>query len=171
MSSKKFIPFKDFQSDQIQRSCCKIFTAHYACRNSDLNLTRTTNGVIFQIINLLIESWGVRLTCLDCNLKTLFRLHRCICDIALLVWKRRSFCKERRFEAYYASNIGWKNGPIINLDAGRFSFQERYFVYITVELLYNEPLYNEVPGTTINYFLTRPKIVKCMRGGMKTELP
>ena len=104
----KFIPFKDFQSDQIQRSCCKIFTAHYACRNSNLNLTRTTNGVIFQIINLLIESWGLRLTCLDCNLETPFRLHRCICDIALLVWKRRSFCKERRFEAYYASNIGWK---------------------------------------------------------------
>ena len=26
----------------------------------------TTNRFIFQIINLLIESWGVRLTCLDC---------------------------------------------------------------------------------------------------------
>ena len=70
MSSKKLNPFKDFQSDQIQRSSRKIFTAHYACRNAALNLTPvtgTTNGFIFQIINSLIESWGVRLTWFDCN--------------------------------------------------------------------------------------------------------
>ena len=70
MSSKQFYPFKDFQSDQIQRSSRKIFTAHYACRNAALNLTPvtgTTNGFIFQIINSLIESCGVRLTCLDCK--------------------------------------------------------------------------------------------------------
>ena len=39
-------------------------------QNAELNLTPvtgTTNGFIFQIINSLIESWGVRLTCLDCN--------------------------------------------------------------------------------------------------------
>ena len=63
MSSKKLNLFKDFQSDQIQRSSHKIFTAHYACRNEALNLTPvtgTTNGFIFQIINSLIESWGVR---------------------------------------------------------------------------------------------------------------
>ena len=61
MSSKKLNPFKDFQSDQIQRSACTIFTAHYACRNAALNLTPvtgTTNRFIFQIINSLIESWG-----------------------------------------------------------------------------------------------------------------
>ena len=72
MSSKKLNPFKDFQSDQIQRSSRKIFTAHYACRNAALNLTPvtgTTNGFIFQIINSLIESWGVRLTWVDYNLK------------------------------------------------------------------------------------------------------
>ena len=54
-------PFKDFQSDQKQRSSRKIFTAHYACRNAALNLTPvtgTTNRFIFQIINSLIESWG-----------------------------------------------------------------------------------------------------------------
>ena len=70
MSSKKLNPFKDFQSDGIQRSSRKIFTAHYACRNTALNLTPvrgTTNGLIFQIINTLTESWGARLTCLDCN--------------------------------------------------------------------------------------------------------
>ena len=75
MSSKKLNPFKDFQSDQIQRSSRKIFTAHYACRNAALNLTPVTgktNGFIFQIINSLIESWGVRLTWFDCKL--LFRL-------------------------------------------------------------------------------------------------
>ena len=62
MCSKKFNPFKDFQFDQIKRSSLKIFTAHYACRKADLNLTLvagTTNGFIFQIINSLIESWGV----------------------------------------------------------------------------------------------------------------
>ena len=50
---------KGFQSDQIQRSSRKIFTAQYACRNADSNLTLvtgTTNGFIFQIINSLIES-------------------------------------------------------------------------------------------------------------------
>ena len=70
MSSKKLNAFKDFQSDQIQRSSRKIFTAHYACRNAALNLipvTGTTNGFIFQIINSLIKYWGVRLTWFDCN--------------------------------------------------------------------------------------------------------
>ena len=70
MSSKKLNPCKDFQSDQIPRSSRKIFNAHYACRNDALNLTPvtgTTNGFIFQIINSLIESWGVRLTWFDCN--------------------------------------------------------------------------------------------------------
>ena len=68
MSSKKLDPFKDFQSDQIQRSSHKIFTAHYTCRNAALNLTPVTgmtNGFIFQIINSQIESWGVRLTWFD----------------------------------------------------------------------------------------------------------
>ena len=71
MSSKNFNSFKDFQSDQIQTNSRKLFTAHYACSNSDLSLTPvtgTTNGFIFQIINSLIESWGVHLTCFDCNL-------------------------------------------------------------------------------------------------------
>ena len=70
MSSKKLNAFKDFQSDQIQRSSRKIFTAYYVCRNAALNLTPvtgTTNGLIFQIINSLTESWGVRLTWFDCN--------------------------------------------------------------------------------------------------------
>ena len=70
MSVKKLYSFKDFQSDQIQRSSRKIFTAHYACRNADLNLTLVTgmtNGFIFEIINSLIESLVVCLTCLDCK--------------------------------------------------------------------------------------------------------
>ena len=77
MSSKKLNPIKDFQSDQIQKGSRKIFTAHYACRNAALNLTPvtgTTNGFTFQMINSLIESWGVCLTCFDCNKKN-FSLH------------------------------------------------------------------------------------------------
>ena len=45
MSSKNLNPFKDFQSDQIQRSSRKILTAHYACRNAALNLTPVTGRV------------------------------------------------------------------------------------------------------------------------------
>ena len=73
LASKNFNSFKDFQSDQIQTSSRKLFTAHFACRNSDLNLTPvtgTTNGFTFQIINSLIESWGVRLTCFGCKANT-----------------------------------------------------------------------------------------------------
>ena len=73
MSSKQFYPFKDFQSNQIQGSARKIFTAHYACRDADMNLTPvtgTTNGFIFQMINSLIELWGQRLMCLDCKSKS-----------------------------------------------------------------------------------------------------
>ena len=40
MSSKKFNPLKDVQSDQIQKY--KIFTAYYTCRNADLTLTLVT---------------------------------------------------------------------------------------------------------------------------------
>ena len=57
MSSKDFNLFKDFQSDKIQTSSRKLFSAHYACRNSDLNLTLvtgTTNGFIFQTRNTCI---------------------------------------------------------------------------------------------------------------------
>ena len=62
MSSKAFNPFKDIQSDQMQRSSLKIFTAHYAYRNADLNLTPvmgTTNGFIFSNNQFTPESfWG-----------------------------------------------------------------------------------------------------------------
>ena len=62
MSSKTFNPYKDFHSDQRQRSSRKIFTAHYAWRNADSNLkpvTGTTNGFIFsnnQFINRIFWS-------------------------------------------------------------------------------------------------------------------
>ena len=39
MSLKQFHPFKDFQSDQVQRSSREIFPAPYACSHADLNLT------------------------------------------------------------------------------------------------------------------------------------
>ena len=62
MSFKKFHPFKDFQSVQIQRSSRNIFTAHYACRMPNWiwhqSRKQLIDGFIFQIINSLIESWG-----------------------------------------------------------------------------------------------------------------
>ena len=50
MSSKKFNPFKDFQSDQIQRSSRKIFTAHCAYRNADFNLTLFRDGPLENLL-------------------------------------------------------------------------------------------------------------------------
>ena len=81
MSSKKLNPFKDFQSAQIQRSSHKIFTAYYIILIAHhLNIltpvTGMTNGFIFQIINSLIESSGVRLTCFDCNSSVNLRCQR-----------------------------------------------------------------------------------------------
>ena len=55
------LTFKDFQSDQIQRSSRQILTPHYAWRNAHLNLTLvtgTTTGFIFQMVTSLTESWG-----------------------------------------------------------------------------------------------------------------
>ena len=44
------------------------FTAHYACKNAEMNLkSATTNGFNFRIINSLMGAWGVRLTLLDCK--------------------------------------------------------------------------------------------------------
>ena len=63
MSSKKLNPFKDFQSDQIQRSYRKIFTAHYACRNAALNLTPVT-GTTGQY-----KTWTA-----DCGLRTGYKI-------------------------------------------------------------------------------------------------
>ena len=65
------------------KSLCGPPGLHYACRNADLNFTRvtgTTNGFIFQIIDSLIEYWGVRLTCLDCKGTKSFAL----CDLKRL---------------------------------------------------------------------------------------
>ena len=85
MSSKKLNPFKDFQSDQIQRSSRKIFTAHYACRNANLNLTPvtgTTNGFIFQTRRLKSFPWDA-LVCgsimaFYLNLEKLGKPERCV---------------------------------------------------------------------------------------------
>ena len=57
------LSFPEFDVN-VRESSCKIFTAQYACRNADLDLIQvvgTTNAFIFQIINSLIESWGVHL--------------------------------------------------------------------------------------------------------------
>ena len=71
MSFKTLNPFNDFQCDQMQRNSRKIFIPHYPCRNADLILTKvtgTTNRFIFfQIINSLIESFGVSLNWLRCK--------------------------------------------------------------------------------------------------------
>ena len=65
-----FIHSKIFQSDRKQRSQREKFTAHYSCKNADLNLRLValmSNRFIFQIIDSLMQSWRVRLTFLDCD--------------------------------------------------------------------------------------------------------
>ena len=45
------------------------FMAHHSCKNTEMNLkSTTTHAFNFRIINSLIQSWGVHLTCLDCTL-------------------------------------------------------------------------------------------------------
>ena len=39
---KAILTIQKFQSDKIQRRSRKIFAAHYACRNANLNLTLVT---------------------------------------------------------------------------------------------------------------------------------
>ena len=65
-----FIHSKIFQSDRKQRSQREKFTAHYSCKNADLNFTLValmSNRFIFQIIDSLMQSWRVCLTFLDCD--------------------------------------------------------------------------------------------------------
>ena len=69
-----FIHSKIFQSDRKQRSQREKFTAHYSCKNADLNLRLValmSNRFIFQIIDSLMQSWRVRLTFLDRDLFSL----------------------------------------------------------------------------------------------------
>ena len=65
-----FIHSKIFQSDRKQRSQREKFTAHYSCKNADLNLRLValmSTRFIFQIIDSLMQSWRIRLTFLDCD--------------------------------------------------------------------------------------------------------
>ena len=113
MSSKKLNPFKDIQSDQIQRSSRKIFTAHQACRNAALNLTPvtgTTHGFIFQITNSLIESQGVRLTWFDCNFvisakETLQNAPRWICRLNFAMCSSDFPCFQINFQEITSLSI------------------------------------------------------------------
>ena len=45
------------------------------------------------------------------------------------------FYKDRHVEAY-APDLWDRNGPIINLDAGRILFQQRYHLYENVYYIY-----------------------------------
>ena len=61
MSSKQFSPFKDIFRNLSEY---REFTGYYACRIADLNLilaAGTTNRFTFQMVNSLMESWGVHL--------------------------------------------------------------------------------------------------------------
>ena len=54
--------------EMLQLPACE-FTAHYAYKNAEMNLkSTTTNGFNLRKINSVMESCGVRLTWLDCNL-------------------------------------------------------------------------------------------------------
>ena len=65
ISNARKLSWQKFHNDLV----CE-FTAHYASRNAKINLkSTTTNAFNFQIINSLMQSWGVRLTWLDCNIK------------------------------------------------------------------------------------------------------
>ena len=54
-------------------------------------VTGTTNGFIFQIINSLIESWGVRLTWFDCKHHEVFSYLQCQQRLVILVFSKSSY--------------------------------------------------------------------------------
>ena len=81
-----------------------IWILHNFCSNSDLNLTPvtgTTNGFIFQIINLLIESWGYAWPVLTVNIFMIQRL----CTVMQLF---------KGFSVDAASRHFWPNSAIAN---------------------------------------------------------
>ena len=57
------------QSNQVKRTSQESVNEFIIQKLNLTPVTGTTNGFIFQIINSLIESWGVRLTWFDCKLK------------------------------------------------------------------------------------------------------
>ena len=76
--SQKLNPFKDFQSDQIQRSSRTILTAWLLrlqeCRFKFVASYRNEQLIHFskyQLINRIFGGGGVRLTCLDCKVLVL----------------------------------------------------------------------------------------------------
>ena len=71
------------------------FTAHYACRNADINLKSTaTNGFKFRTINSSAESWWVHLTGLDCNVCIVQDSNTCESKVVgcAVYCKRRELC-------------------------------------------------------------------------------
>ena len=65
---RNFVHSKIFNVTKYREVPVKYFTAHYACRNADLNLTLVTGTTnAFKLNQFIIEFWGVRLTCLDCK--------------------------------------------------------------------------------------------------------
>ena len=71
------------------------FTTHYSQRNAERNLkSATTNGLNFWIINSLIGSWGVRLTCLTArnkeNKNTAWANFNTKVDVLLALWRKNT---------------------------------------------------------------------------------
>ena len=82
-------------------------------------------------------------------------LHRCICCslAGLKTQKSRTKCSFVKTVVLKLTTlqIQDRNGQMINLDDGRFLFQQRYYLYERNVQVTVEPLYNEVLGLT-NYF-------------------
>ena len=75
------------------------------------------NGFTFQIINSLIESWGVRLTCLDCNMYFICRFSDALSYMMSCKMKNRSSF------GYYNSIYSSANGQkLANISTYRYKF-------------------------------------------------
>ena len=78
------------------------FTAHYTCKNAEINLKSTTsNGFNFWIINSLMDSWGVHLTWFDCNIYSYFNKgcrKKCMRQSRKVLWVVLSARSSKKFE-------------------------------------------------------------------------
>ena len=66
--------YSKFEKTELPNYLACEFTAHYACRNAEMNLKSTTkNGFNFRVIHSLMGSWEVRLTWVNCK-STIIRI-------------------------------------------------------------------------------------------------
>ena len=82
-----FIKFRrETELVEVSLTASRVNSQHYVCKNAEMNLkSTTTKGFNIQIMSLLIQSWGVRLTWLDCKVEKLKRFEKVSNDLKTIL--------------------------------------------------------------------------------------